>query len=88
MYQWDSKKAEANLSKHKVAFDAAKDFDWEVAIERRDERKHDEVRTIAMSFIGERLYVMVLTRRFNQVRIISLRKANKDEIKYYVLFTK
>jgi uncharacterized protein len=87
MYQWDSRKAASNLAKHGIPFDAAKNFDWEVAIERRDTRKHDEVRTIAMSFIDDRLYVMVLTRRSNQVRIISLRKANKDEIEDYVLFT-
>ena len=36
-----------------------------------------------MGLIGDRLYVMVFALRETAVRIISLRKANKREIKHY-----
>ncbi|MFS8037950.1 BrnT family toxin [Xanthobacter sp. AM11] len=80
-------KAATNLAKHRVPMRAASRFEWDSALERIDARQpYGEVRCTAIGFIGERLHVMVFTRRGLHVRVISLRKANIREVKFYVEF--
>jgi uncharacterized DUF497 family protein len=84
--EWDPNKADA--SQHGVPFEAAIDFEWETAFEARDERfAYNEVRTVALGFIADRLHVLVFNRRAHTIRVISLRKANAKEIARYVDFT-
>jgi uncharacterized DUF497 family protein len=84
MYEWDDAKATANLAKHGVSFEAVYDFDWNSAIERVDDRfDYDELRVIALGFIGIRLHVLVFTPRGETMRVISLRRATKHERKAY-----
>jgi uncharacterized DUF497 family protein len=45
---------------------------------------YGEVREIAFAPIGDRLYCIVFTDRGKLRRDISLRKATKQEVKYYV----
>ncbi|MEK7820022.1 MAG: BrnT family toxin, partial [Pseudomonadota bacterium] len=47
-------------------------------------RRYDEPRNVSFGFIGPRLYALVWTPRGTIVRVISLRKANRREIKRYV----
>lgn len=83
-YHWDPGKAATNLTKHGVDFAVAEAFEWNTAIGWVDKRQeHGEIREIAVGFIETRLYVMVFTLRDNQIRIISLRKANKREVAAY-----
>lgn len=83
-YEWDENKNRANKEKHGVDFQIAVDFDWATAIETYDNRvEYNEDRWIAMGFIGGKLYILVYTERSKNIRIISLRKATKREIKYY-----
>lgn len=60
-------------------------FDFSTAIIAVDDR-HDygEVREVAVGFIGPRLHVLVFTMRGEACHVISLRKANKREVKAYV----
>ncbi|VAW31986.1 hypothetical protein MNBD_CHLOROFLEXI01-1106, partial [hydrothermal vent metagenome] len=44
---------------------------------------YDEVRVIGYAPIGQRVFCVVYTDRGNTRRIISLRKANKREVKNY-----
>lgn len=84
MFTWDEGKRAANLAKHGVDFIAAENFDFGsalVVVDRREDYR--ELREIALGFIGMRLHVMVFTRRGDGLRIISLRKANKREERYY-----
>ncbi len=84
-YEWDPNKEAA--SPHGVPFSAAEGFEWETALEARDDRfAYAEVRTVAIGFMGERLHVMVFTRRGINVRIIGLRKANSREVRSYAEF--
>lgn len=46
-------------------------------------RARSESRLAAVGYIGDRLHVMVFTLRVNAVRIISLRRANRREVKRY-----
>ncbi len=84
MYEWDAAKAEANFAKHRVRFERARDFDWDSAIERVDDREvYDELRMVALGFIGSRLHVLVYTAREDAIRVISLRRAVKHEVQAY-----
>jgi uncharacterized protein len=84
IYEWDESKLLLNLANHKVHFSMAEDFDWETAAIKPDNRKdYGEERFIAYGYINGRLYCLIFTNRFDKVRIISLRKANRREIIIY-----
>ena len=81
-FEWDENKRRANLEKHRIDFSAASEFDWDTASQEQDVR-NDELRAVAYGYIGERLHVIVFTERGNSTRIISLRKANRREVRRY-----
>ena len=82
--EFDPVKDEINLDKHGVSLVDADDFEWETAVVREDTRKqYAEPRFEAAGYIGERLHVMVFCLRTENVRVISLRKANPREVKRY-----
>jgi uncharacterized DUF497 family protein len=84
VFSWDEPKRIANLAKHGVDFVAVEDFDFETAVTTPDDRRdYGEVREIAIGFIGERLHVLVCSRRLGAVRVISLRRANRKEAAAY-----
>lgn len=84
MYEWDEHKNDANRVRHGVGFEAAVEFEWESALAMADERaEYGERRYVAVGAIGGRIHVMVFTLRDGRVRIISLRKANRREVKRY-----
>jgi uncharacterized DUF497 family protein len=88
-YEWDEAKRRANLEKHEVDFFLAEKFDWESAIDVVDDRKnYGESRRVALGSVDSRLYVLIYTKRGQLCRIISLRKANTRERKYYENETK
>ncbi|MEN9879546.1 MAG: hypothetical protein RIQ55_192 [Pseudomonadota bacterium] len=82
-YQWDHKKHADNVQKHGVWFSEAEAFEWDSAIVKHDERPYDETRFQAIGYIEARLYVMVFCLRETSIRIISLRKANRREVREY-----
>jgi uncharacterized DUF497 family protein len=50
----------------------------------KDKRfEYGEVRQVAFGLIGDRLFVCVYADRKAERRVISLRKANKREVKRY-----
>ncbi len=84
LFEWDENKRIANLVKHNVDFFDAERFDWSSAIETIDTRlSYDEERWIALGFIDNRLHVLIYTFRGDNIRLMSLRKANKRERNYY-----
>lgn len=86
-YEWDEAKRRANLAKHGVDFAQAADLEWETALTLPDARfGYAEERNATFGFIGDRLYALVWTPRADgAVRIISLRKANRREVRRYGL---
>jgi len=81
---FDPVKSEQNTRLRSLSFDRAGDFDWETAIYYVDNRiDYPEARIIALGFLGVRLHVICFTPIDGGVRIISLRKANRREIRYY-----
>lgn len=84
MIEFDPDKNAKNLDKHGIDLSCAKDFDFKTAIIAPDDRKdYGESRFIAVGFLYSRLCVLVYTKRTPLIRIISLRKANKRESRYY-----
>jgi uncharacterized protein len=85
-FEWDKKKAAKKLKKHEVSFEEAKTvFDDEVFISFvDDEHSTDEERfiTIGMS-LRARLLMVAHTDREELIRIISARKATKNEEDFY-----
>lgn len=81
-FEWDDNKNNINRVKHKIDFmDAAQVFFDERIIVRVDNR-HDygEERCQAIGMSNERvLFVVYAERHENTIRIISARKATKDE---------
>ena len=85
-FDWDGKKAEANLSKHGVSFDEAKTvFDDPLYIDFYDPDYFDEEDRYII--IGEsqqrRLLIVSYTELDHKIRLISAREVTKKEREDY-----
>lgn len=84
--EFDSAKDRTNVAKHGMSLRAAEGLDWATALERQDDRfDYGEVRFVALGLIGDRLHVLVFTEGSQEdaVRAISLRPAEKHEVRFY-----
>lgn len=82
---FDPAKDESNLHKHSVSLSLANLIDWsEVWFEVDVRLDYREVREVGYAVIDNRLYCVLYTQRGNTMHIISLRKANRREVKRYV----
>lgn len=84
--EFDPGKDRANAAKHGMSLAAAEGFDWDTALEREDDRfDYGEVRFVALGLIDDRLHVLVFTEgsQKDAVRAISLRPAEKHEVRFY-----
>ena len=82
-FEYDPDKSAANLDKHGIAFDAAQAL-WRDP--RRIEipaRTADEPRFLIVGKIGVKHWSAVVTYRNDSIRIISVRRARKEEIAIY-----
>ena len=85
-FEWDSKKARANTTKHGVEFrDAQRVFQDPFSIEWEDDREdYGEERRIRLGIVQGRLLFVVYTMLDEEtVRIISARKARPNERRKY-----
>lgn len=86
---FDPVKSARNVQERGISFERAEDFKFETAIYVPDSRKEfGETRIRALGFIGTRLHALVFTMRGESLRVISLRKANRREVKKYEETTK
>jgi len=82
--EFDPAKDEANVAKHGISLRLATLLDWETATVRVDDRfDHGETRLIAYVEFEGRLYYVVFVERDGSKRIISLRRANRPEVKQH-----
>ena len=86
LFEWDPNKAKKNIKIHGVSFDEASSaFKDTLSLTIYDPLHSDEEDRfilIGTSF-KNRLLVVVHTERGDKIRIISARKARKNERKYY-----
>ena len=80
-FEWDEAKAAVNLAKHGISFEEAKTALEGQVVQRPDTRRdYGESRTITIGIIkGVSIVVVVHTDRQGKIRIISARRANRDE---------
>jgi uncharacterized DUF497 family protein len=73
-----------NILERGLSFEYAAEFDFETAQLVIDNR-HDygETRYRALGFLDHRLHALVFVEIVGGIRVISFRKANKREVKYY-----
>ncbi len=82
---FDPEKNATNLGKHGVSLSAAAQLDWDAALAWIDDRAdYGELRIVALTPIGDRLFFVVFVDRDETRRIISLRRANRREVNHYV----
>lgn len=84
-FEWDEVKSEACFRERgfDFAYAARAFFDPNRVIRLDDRYSYNEERYQLMGMIERRLFVLVYTPRSNAMRIISARKANQREIRYY-----
>ena len=83
--EFDPTKDTANQSKHGLSLAVAADLDWETALVWVDDRfDYNETRMIALAPKVDILYYVAFVNRGQVRRVISLRRANRREVKYYV----
>ncbi len=83
--EFDPAKDSANQTKHGVSLALAGELDWEAALVWIDDRfENDEWRMIALAPKTGTLYYVAFVDRGEVRRIISLRRANRREVKHYV----
>ncbi len=83
-FEWDAAKNAANLAKHGISFyHAVRIFEGPVLEKIDNRRDYGEERIVAIGVaMGLELY-LVYTARGGRRRIISARRANKDEREAY-----
>lgn len=91
-FEWDERKAAANLNKHQISFDLAITvFDDPSALIALDQ-KHSKVesREWVIGLSDKGILVVVFTKRMSghSYRLISARKANRKEKSLYEEFKK
>ena len=87
-FEWDPRKAAANLRKHRVSFEEAKTvFLDEEALLRPDEEHSDDENRFLLLGLSGRLRALVVCHCYRQddevIRVISARKANALERQQY-----
>ena len=82
--EFDPAKDAANVAKHGLSLLLAVDLDWAAATVRVDARfDYGETRLVALAEHAQTLYHVVFVERGDAKRIISLRRANRREVKQY-----
>lgn len=82
---FDPNKDRLNLAKHGLSLALAAELDWEDALVWVDDRaNYGETRLIALAPRTGILYYVAFVDRGRVRRIISLRRANRREVKHYV----
>jgi len=83
--EFDPAKDTANQAKHGASLAMASELGWEAALVWVDQRtEYSETRMIALAPRAEILYYVAFVDRGEVRRVISLRRANRREVKHYV----
>ena len=83
-FEWDEAKRRANILKHGIDFANAIEIFARRLVENEDRRRdYGERRVVAAGEAGGRVLRIVYTRRGDRYRIISARRARRDERRAY-----
>ena len=84
MFTWDESKRRLNLKSHGLDF-AGCDAIWDHFTVTREDKRQDygEARQVCFGLLAGKVVVLVYTERPRGTHVISLRKAEKHEARYY-----
>jgi len=83
-FQWDEAKSVANAAKHGVSFlQAAQIFRGSILMVQDDRFDYGEERYVALGLFDGVVLSVVFTERDGDVRLISARKASRNERKIF-----
>ena len=84
LFTCDPNKSRANYFKHGIVLEFAQHLEWAKEVVWQDVRyNYNEVRMSGLVPLEGKLYAVVYVLRAESTRIISLRTANKREVKRY-----
>ena len=82
-FEYDPDKSAANLEKHGIDFDEVQALWDDPYLIEAPANVTDEPRFLAVGLIRTKHWTAIYTYRSSRVRIISVRRARKQEIDYY-----
>lgn len=83
-FTFDPKKSARNAAQRGLPFDLVDQLEWTTALIVEDRRRdYGEVRLQVLALMEGRLYAAVVTPRGTDLRIISFRKASRQEVRRY-----
>ena len=81
---FDPAKNARNIAERGLSFERVADLDWDTAVIIADTRRnYGEPRLRVMARLDGRLHAAVVTPRGEDLRVISLRRANRREVRWY-----
>ncbi len=83
LFVFDPAKSAANKAKHGINFEEAKQLWDNPLLLEAPARTIDEPRFIAIGVIGQKHWTAIYTYRQTAVRLISVRRARKEEVSHY-----
>ncbi len=82
-FEYDPDKSEENKRKHGIDFEEAQGLWADPALVEIPARTSDEPRWLLIGKIGEKHWSAVVTRRNENIRLISVRRAREEEVRFY-----
>lgn len=82
-FEFDPKKSEINKSKHGIDFYEAQALWDDPDMLEIPLKTSDEPRFMVIGKIAEKHWSGIITYRSNKIRIISVRRSRKEEVKIY-----
>lgn len=83
-FEWDENKNEKNIERHGIDFQDAHIIFGHPLLLKTDTRKdYGEKRLVGLGQLFEIEVVIIFTKRADNIRVISIRRANKNERKVY-----
>ena len=81
---FDLAKNDRNIAELGLSFERVSELGWDSAVAAEDMRRdYGERRLRVLARLDGRLHVAVITMRDGVTHVISFRKANKKEVKWY-----
>ena len=83
--EFDPAKDKLNRARHRLSLSFASKLVWDEALVWVDDRyEYDETRMVGLVPEGNRLYYVAFVDRADVRRVVSLRFAERREVKHYV----
>ncbi len=82
-FEFDPEKSESNKQKHGIDFNEATELWGDPNVIEIPVKVSDEPRSLVVGKISEKHWSAIITYRSDKVRIISVRRSRKEEVKIY-----